>query len=580
MLFAQGSQPIQSQSQPSSRRASLAELSQNSAVSLSVYAPEEYSNESFDTVLVELGKTTSDAETEFAKFCISVFKHCRNKADPWQISWMYKQDTEGRQNKLIKGNTYQNKYQEILGPAAELMIKQVEATYASGDKDLKTHERATRRRRVEAATALIRKAKKSVQKAMQRHFKQQEKDYLESRNKGEAGTRWRELRERFAKARTQERELVASKLGGPTRKPTGKWMAEQFDLHSSITRIPEYARAQGFLWGAKQKETQDLLHLSQAEELLGQHDIPVTAGYSELAYSHFERECKQGNYTAARAWLIDAIYRGRLWSVAEEQEWVDYFQKVGRKNLSATNTHAQISSLLSGVEGNLVHLLSGVATFEYHEVKASNYDAKIDTNAAWTEIHPSEAHSIFGHVCTDPRRKYQVKYTASGGLSLWAEPGVHEGEPYTFYGSLSAVRAIADPTDMNTKRRSQRGDFSHRHALHGTKVLLCGRFTTPNTPAGAGQWANHPAPGRRASLKTKRYAVRYQDSDEQARVFYVLVLCAAADHVGRADPAKPFELTHDYEDRFPPVRRACVLCCGMWLSCAVLLLVERTCVHM
>ena len=157
MLCAQGSQPSQSQSQPSSRRDSFADikLSQNSAVSLSLSAPLEYSDESFDTVLLELGKTSSDAETEFAKFCISVFKHCRNEADPWQISWMYKQDDEGRQNKLIKGNPYQHKYQEILGPAAERMIKQVEATYASGGQDLKTHERATRRRRVEAASDII-----------------------------------------------------------------------------------------------------------------------------------------------------------------------------------------------------------------------------------------------------------------------------------------------------------------------------------------------------------------------------------------------------------------------------------------
>lgn len=426
------------------------------------------------------------------------------------------------------------------------MVTTIEKTFAAAEGSDK-HEKKLCKSREEAARMVISRARQAAKKILQRSYAREEERYKTER-KIRAGLFWARLANHLMPALAKEKKCVAGPLGGPRRKPSASWMNEQVRLHESIVKGQHYRLAQQFLWGAKHEKSEVLLKLVQADKTDSKQTILVTPGYSKLAFFHYERETRLGNHTEARAWLIEAIYRAHLWDVKESAEWAEYFATAGRTGVHAAHTSSELQSLLGGVEGNLVQLLAGTEPFEYHEVKTTG-TARLNSNAGsvWTTIHPRDAHSVFGRLCTDPDRKYTVVYTRRGGLCLWGHAHVTKGEPYTFYGEVGSARQIAEPTNPEEHQRSQRGDYSHRHAIHGASYLLCGKFATPATPSGAGQWANHPANNNvPATLEARRYAVRYTDSSGAKRVFYVLVL-AAAEAQGHV------ELTHAYTDRFPGV---------------------------
>lgn len=555
MLCAQGSQPSQSQSQPSSRRNSLT-LSQNSAVSQGSQASrasvvaEAYDEAEFQDRLADFNKQYNTAESDLYKYASSVFKDALDTAPEWSADFLYKQDQFGSKNRKREGNIYKDAYKIFYSPSSQ-MVAYIEQKFAAAPGSDK-HEKNLCKGRAEAATGIISRARTAAKKILQRSYAREEENYKADR-KIRARLCWARLARHLMSAREKEKEYVHGPLGGPRRKPSAHWMNEQVRLHQSISDGKHYQVAQKFLWGAKLEKYEVLLKLVQADKADSKQTILVSPGYSKLAYFHYERETRLGHHAEARAWLIEAIYRAHLWNVKESAEWAEYFATAGRKGVHAAHTSSELQSLLGGVEGNLVQLLAGEQSFEYHEVKTTG-TARLSSNAesVWTTIHPRDAHSVFGRVCTDPDRKYNAVYTRQGGLCLWGHAPVTKGEPYTFYGEVGSARQIAEPTSPEEHQRSQRGDYSHRHAFHGANYLLCGKFATPATPSGAGQWANHPADDEEATLEARKYAVRYTDSSAATRVFYVLVLAAAEDQ-GQV------ELTHDYKDRFPGV------CMFVWM---------------
>ena len=540
MLCAQNSQPSKSQDLSQSSAASLASRASGSQASVSV----AYDQNEFEGLLDTFSKKYTTADQDLYTYASSVFKNVQQDAKEWSVSMLYKEDNFGSCNKRRTGNIYKDFYKIFHTAAAEMQTSIDTKFVAAEGSD--SREKKLCNLRKEAAHLAISRARKAAQKVLQRSYAREEERYKTER-KIRAGLCWARLAKHLMPAREKEKEYVTGALGGPRRKPSAHWMNEQVRLHQSIVKGPHYRLAQQFLWGAKLEKSEVLLKLVQADKTDSKQTILVTPGYSKLAYFHYERETRLGNHTEARAWLIEAIYRAHLWDVKESAEWAEYFATAGRTGVHAAHTSSELQSLLGGVEGNLVKLLAGTEPFEYHEVKTTG-TARLDSNAGsvWTTIHPRDAHSVFGRVCTDPDRKFTVVYTRRGGLCLWGHAHVTEDEPYTFYGEVGSPRQIAEPTNAEEHQRSQRGDYSHRHAIHGASYLLCGKFATPATPSGAGQWANHPADNVPATLRARRYAVRYTDSSGAKRVFYVLVLAAAA-------AQGQVELTHAYTDRFPGV---------------------------
>lgn len=488
-------------------------------------------------------KKYSTADQDLYKYASSVFKDVQQDAKEWSVSMLYKEDDFGSRNKKRTGNIYKDAY-KIFHAAAAVMQESIDNKFAAAE-DSDSNEKKLCNLRKEAARLVISKARKTAQKNLHRSYTRKENAYMKERAL-RAKHGWAILARYVQAARKKEQEHVLGPLGGARRQPSAAWVAEQFKLHKSIVDGKFYSRAQRFLWAAKLENFESLIKFLQADDKKdSKQPVLVTPGYQRLAYYHCEREMRLGNFDAARAWVIEAIYRAHLWDVSESPEWASYFAKAGRKEVDGTHTSSQVQALLKDVPGNLVHLLAGQDPFEYHEVKTT--DARLGSNAegVWTTIHPRDAHTVFGRVCTDPARKYTVEYTRRGGLSLWGHAPVKKGEPYTFYGEVGSPRQIAEsaPADV---QRSQRGDFSHRHAVYGTSSLLCGRFSTPATPSGAGQWANHPGAEERATLQPRLYAVRHAESSGPTRSFYVLVLVAAQDQ-GQV------ELTHAYTDRYPGV---------------------------
>ena len=526
-------------------------MSQGSQASCGSVAAEAYDEKDFQERLADFNKQYNTAESDLYKYASSVFKDALETAPEWTADFLYKQDLFGSTNRKREGNIYKDAYKIFHSPSSQ-MVAYIEKTFTAAQGSDK-HEINLCKGRAEAAKRVISRARTAAKKILQRSYAREEETYKANR-KIRASLCWARLAGHLMSAREQEKGYVRGPLGGPRRKPSAHWMNEQVRLHQSIGEGQHYRVAQQFLWGAKLEKYEILLKLVQADKADSKQTILVSPGYSKLAYFHYERETRLGHHAEARAWLIEAIYRAHLWNVKESAEWADYFATAGRKGVHGAHTSRELHSLLGGVEGNLVPLLAGEESFEYHEVQ-NNGSARLSSNAGsvWTTIHPRDAHTVFGRVCTDPDRKYTAVYTRKGGLCLWGDAPVTKGEPYTFYGEVGSARQIAEPTSSEEHQRSQRGDYSHRHAVHGANYLLCGRFATPATPCGAGQWANHPAANKEATLEARKYAVRYTDASSGAkRVFYVLVLAAAEDQ-GQV------ELTHDYKDRFPGV------CMFVWM---------------
>lgn len=530
----------------------------------------QYSSGAFDSeledlpgVLEEFDKKFSTAEQDLASFCKSSTKDIVVETiAEWDHAWLY--HPVNKYQKKSKKRKY-TKRKAKLAAAFDQIENAVKTKFQGVENAPK----------LASALATVARCGDAARKAVDRGFYRKEAVYLKARH-AKYGPKWQKLRDSFAEAQALEQTDYESKLGGDTIAPSGiaevKAARKQ---HARILNLPTYNDAQSFLSGAQ-------LEAPKVESLLDLCAVQarVAPGYGVLARHQAFEAMKQGQFSAANGALINCIYRLKLWDVDHAPEWKAYFSNSVRVNLDGHTSKKILAPLLSEVPYSFAAVLASQRPFHYYKLSASNRSITLNvSDSKFQPMLPEEAHLVFGYSSCDPARNFETQYSPATGISLLTHPhgqGAFKGEPLTYYGATGGTQVIASAAGRSrddrkregagedsaraaedaeiVQSRSERGDFSHRHAVYGANgTFLCGRFVTPFSPEGAGAFANHPkVSGVPPTLTPEYYAVKWQPKVEDSAVVImpVLVLTAAKD----LPPGT--ELTHKYTDRFPAVPHA------------------------
>ena len=510
-------------------------------------------------VLEEFDKKFSSAEQDLASFCKSSTKAIvAETIDEWDHAWLYH---PGNKYKKKSNKRKYTKRKAKLAAAFDQIENAVRTKFQGVENALK----------LASALATVARCGDAARKAVDRGFYKKEAVYLNAR-KAKYGPKWQKLRDSFAEAQALEQTDYESKLGGDIIAPSGiaevKAARKQ---HARILSLPTYNDAQSFLSRAQ-------LEAPNVESLLNMCAVQarVAPGYGRLARHQAFEAMKQNQFPAAKGALINCTYRLKLWDVEHAKEWKDYCSNFERVNVDGHTSKKVLAPLLSEVPYSFAAVLASQQPFEYYKLPEGNRTVTLNaSDSRFRVMLPEVAHSVFGYSCSDPARNFETQYSPATGISLLTHPrgqGARQGEAFTYYGATGGTQTIASAPGRSredrkrdgagedraraeedaeiVQSRSERGDFSHRHAVYGASgVFLCGRFITPFSPEGAGAFANHPVDGAAATLKPEYYVVKWwpQGEDNAVVIMPVLVLTAA-------ENLRPgTELTHKYVDRFPAV---------------------------
>jgi hypothetical protein len=287
------------------------------------------------------------------------------------------------------------------------------------------------------------------------------------------------------------------------------------------------------------------LSLGDLFDRVDDEDSKIFPGYARLG--KYQAQCyldTGGGVPNAEGVLREVLFRAKMWphdDLIDQKDhpwkWLTSSTKSQTPPHPTTNDEwLDIHPFRAVLQGR-TPLDSGIAIVYPPWFQDANRDNLTDSDL----VH-KDYHRVLGYPVTDPRRSYEIRYSAGVGLHAVANRKIEKEARLSFYGLCHVPRVYRE--HVLYEKRMLRGDYTHLLLRdHHDTYLLDGKFALPtDSMSGLGAFLNTPDSGETANVRKMFVKLPVLPPNNIVFTSYVLVLQA------KREIAAGEQLTLQYSD--------------------------------